>query len=106
METCAECGKPIQMGEPSYYRKDPSDDIGKAFHSACGDPLGIKAKDAEIERLHSILVRVANDSRSWQLHEPTKELLKEFVIETLDGLPTVSKAEGLKMRTGTATPTR
>lgn len=51
METCADCGKPIDMHEASYYRKDPTTDIGKSYHSMCGDPFGTKAKDAEIERL-------------------------------------------------------
>lgn len=106
MEICADCGKPIQMGEGSYYRRDPASDIGQTFHSTCGDPLGIKAKDAEIERLRSILVCVANDSRSWQLHAPTQELLREFVIEHLDGLPIKTKAEGLAARTGRASPSR
>lgn len=55
METCADCGKPIKMGEPSYYRKDPAGDIGKAFHSTCGDPFGLKAKDAKIARLTEVL---------------------------------------------------
>ena len=50
-ETCADCGKPISMHEASYYRKDPSGEIGQSFHSYCGDPFGTKAKDAEIERL-------------------------------------------------------
>jgi hypothetical protein len=53
-ETCADCGKPIAMHEESYYLKDPADDIGRTFHSTCGDPHGIKAKDAEIERLRGI----------------------------------------------------
>ena len=51
MENCADCGKPIDMHEASYYRKDPLLDIGQSFHSRCGDPFGIKAKDAEIARL-------------------------------------------------------
>jgi hypothetical protein len=105
-EACADCGKPIQMNEGSYYRKGPADDIGKTYHTACGDPLGIKAKDAEIERLRSILAHVANDSRAWQLHEHTKELLKPFLADALDALPTISKADGLKMRAGHPTPDR
>lgn len=48
METCADCGKPIVMNAPSYYRADPAGGMGKSYHSTCGDPLGIKAKDAEI----------------------------------------------------------
>jgi hypothetical protein len=52
METCADCGKPILMNEGSYYRKrGDNTDIGQTFHSTCGDPFGLKAKDAEISRL-------------------------------------------------------
>ena len=105
MELCIDCGKPINPGEPSYYRKNPADDIGETFHSTCG-PEGAKAKDAEIERLRGILTQVANDSRTWQLHERTKDLLRPFVIEHLDGLPNVSVADGLKSRTGQASPAR
>lgn len=55
-ETCADCGKPINYGEPSYYSKDPAGgDFGKTYHSHCGDPFGIKAKDAEIARLRVAL---------------------------------------------------
>lgn len=42
METCADCGKEIGMLEASYYRKDPCGDFGKTYHSACGDPFGVK----------------------------------------------------------------
>jgi len=52
MEICADCGKKIGMLEPSYYRKG-DDDIGRAYHAACGDPYGLKAKDAEIELLRA-----------------------------------------------------
>lgn len=55
MDNCADCGKPIDMHEPSYYRKDPTEDIGKSYHSHCGDPFGIKAKDAKIERLQALV---------------------------------------------------
>lgn len=51
METCTDCGKPIETGQGSYSRLDPAGVIGKMFHSTCGDPFGIKAKDAEIARL-------------------------------------------------------
>lgn len=101
-EICAECGKPITMGQPSYYRKRMSDDIGQSVHSECGDPFGAKAKDAEIARLTDILTRVANDSRAWHLHEPTKELLRPFIIETLEKLPNKTVAEGFAGRTGHA----
>jgi hypothetical protein len=48
METCAECGKPIQMNEPSYYKRDPAGgDFGKTYHSNCGDPFGHKAAVAK-----------------------------------------------------------
>jgi len=95
-EICARCGKPITMGQDSFYLKSPGDDIGQAFHANCG-------KGAEVERLTTILRLVANDSRAFHLHERTKELLRPFVIEHLDGLPVVSRAEGLKSRTGQAT---
>lgn len=71
METCAECGKPINPGEPAYAVSDPwgKTQLQKVYHSKCGDPLGIKAKDAEIERL-----RAENDMmRSLIIDAPTKE---------------------------------
>jgi hypothetical protein len=43
METCADCGKPITFAQPSYYAQDGYGDIGRAYHSACGDPFGVKA---------------------------------------------------------------
>lgn len=52
---CADCGKVISFNERSYYQRNPNDDIGHEYHSACGDPLGIKAKDNEIGRLKSEL---------------------------------------------------
>lgn len=56
MEICAECKLPITDNEPSYYERDPfGGDFGKTYHSHCGDPFGVKAKDAEIERLRSEL---------------------------------------------------
>lgn len=54
-EICAGCGKEIGMLEGSYYRKMPGDDIGQTFHSMCGDPFGIGAKNAKIERLTAAL---------------------------------------------------
>lgn len=55
MELCIGCGKPIEPGQSSYYRKNPVDDIGGSFHSACGDPLGINAAiAAERERCAKI----------------------------------------------------
>jgi hypothetical protein len=65
-ETCADCGKPIAMHEGSYYRKDPADDIGRTFHSTCGDPLGIKAKDAEIDRLDRAACALARENEQLQ----------------------------------------
>lgn len=49
-EICAGCGKEIGMLEGSYYRKSPGDDIGKTFHTFCGDPFGITAKMREAFR--------------------------------------------------------
>lgn len=56
METCAECGKPIEMGQGSFYIPAPAGaDFGKTYHSGCGDPLGIKAAiAAERERCAKI----------------------------------------------------
>lgn len=51
MEKCAACGLTIEMGQPSYYRRSPNDDIGQTYHTKCGDPFGLAAKDAEIEKL-------------------------------------------------------
>jgi hypothetical protein len=62
METCADCGKPINMNDPSYYRRDPSGDIGKSFHSYCGDPFGTKAKDARIAQLEKALQEIADNA--------------------------------------------
>lgn len=57
MDTCADCGKPIFDGEAGWARSDP---YGKRYHAACGDPFGLKAKDAEIERLkHDIERHIA-----------------------------------------------
>lgn len=75
-DICAGCGSPITPGESSFYRKNPADDIGESFHARCGEKV-------ESERLRSILVRVANDSRTWQLHEHTKELLRPFVVKPI-----------------------
>lgn len=55
-ENCADCGKPIFGNQGSYYRKEPHEDIGQAFHSGCGDPFGLKAKDAKIDVLRAALV--------------------------------------------------
>jgi hypothetical protein len=41
-EICAGCGKPIEMNQPSYYRKlGDNSDIGQSFHAGCGDPFGL-----------------------------------------------------------------
>lgn len=56
MTICADCNKPIQNGEPTYFRSGGGSGLAdKFFHSQCGDPFGIKAKDAEIEMLRSAL---------------------------------------------------
>lgn len=57
-ETCADCGKEIGMLDASYYRKEPGDEIGKSYHSRCGDLFGIKAKDAEIAHLQAEVERL------------------------------------------------
>lgn len=55
LETCADCGEPITMGQGSYYRPDANGGMGKSFHSECGDPLGTKAAVAsERERCAKI----------------------------------------------------
>ena len=56
MEICADCGKPIGVNEGSYYRKlGDNSDIGQTFHAMCGDPFGLKTKDAEIAQLRTAL---------------------------------------------------
>lgn len=55
-DICADCGKPIGMDEGSYYRKVHGLDIGESFHSTCGDPLGLKARDAAIDQLRTALI--------------------------------------------------
>lgn len=61
MEICADCGKPIGMSEGSYYKKaGDNSDIGQTFHSLCGDPFGLKSKDAEIAQLKQTLCEIAN----------------------------------------------
>jgi len=72
METCADCGKPIEAGQASYYRKDYICDIGVTFHSECGDPFGTKAKNAEIVRLKQLVkewrpIETAPKDGSWLL---------------------------------------
>ena len=54
-EICADCGKPIFGNQGSYYSKNPDEDIGRAYHSQCGDPFGVRARDAEIARLKSAI---------------------------------------------------
>jgi hypothetical protein len=74
MERCADCGEPIRMDQGSYYHQGPADDIGRSYHSQCGDPLGLKAKDAELprlrgdnERLRAVLklLKLAVDREGW-----------------------------------------
>lgn len=76
METCAECGKPIFMHEPSFYKKDPSGDIGKTYHSTCGDPLGIKAAVAA-ERRRCADIALAIDSGRGNEKEIAKAILSD-----------------------------
>jgi len=52
-EVCADCGKPITMGQGSYYQKNLADDLGHSYHAECGDRFSVKAKDAEITRLRA-----------------------------------------------------
>ena len=47
---CAACGKPIGFGQPCYFRIGASAEDKNFFHSGCGDPFFIKAKDIEIKR--------------------------------------------------------
>jgi hypothetical protein len=69
METCAECGKPIEMGQPSYYRKRPGDDIGQSFHSHCGDPMGLKASERRIrEEERERCAKIAEAYRWDEIH--------------------------------------
>jgi hypothetical protein len=61
MEICADCGDLITPSTGSYYRKDPASDIGKTYHSTCGDPFGVHAAvDAAIaaERERCALIAV------------------------------------------------
>jgi hypothetical protein len=45
MPVCHDCQKPILPNETAYTGPEGF------FHSDCGDPFGIKARDAEIARL-------------------------------------------------------
>lgn len=81
-ELCAECGQPILTGQGSYYARDPAGgDFGRSFHSERGDPLGIKAKDAEIERLRAALTKIRYleaadaDTWIWTAQEEAREAL-------------------------------
>lgn len=56
METCAGCQKPILMDEASYYVKEPDADIGKTYHTRCGNPYDTKGDN---ERLRAALHRAA-----------------------------------------------
>jgi hypothetical protein len=116
METCADCGEPIEMGQPSYYRKRPEDDIGQSFHSTCGDPLGIKLIERRADATAAVL-QVDNERLRDALHIARGALLvigtpyaREIAdavvsaLEPLDGLPVISIQDGLKMRTGQPTP--
>lgn len=50
MESCHDCGKPIEPGQTSYVA-NPGPGAIHHYHSKCGDPLGIKAAvAAERER--------------------------------------------------------
>lgn len=60
-ETCADCGKPINYGEPSYYSKDPTCDIGKTYHSMCGDPFGAKAMATRVAILADAMGQILDD---------------------------------------------
>ena len=81
---CGVCGEPMPEGETMFKYHGYSGPCPKPPLPKQPDPPD--AKDAEIERLFGILTQVASDSRTWQLHERTKELLRPFVIEHLDGL--------------------
>lgn len=63
MERCGGCGKAIGLNEASYYRKGPNDDMGTAYHAGCGDPLGLKAKDARIAELEAEIKRLQAEVR-------------------------------------------
>lgn len=54
-ETCADCGNPITMNQASHYSRDEFSDIGRTYHSACGDPMGVKALKADNTRLREAL---------------------------------------------------
>lgn len=57
-EICADCGKPIFGGQGSYYSKHPHEDIGRAYHSQCGDPFGLRARDTKIAQLKARIERL------------------------------------------------
>jgi len=75
-ETCAECGKPVTIGQGSYYDRAPHEDIGRVYHSGCGDPFGIKAKDAEITKLREELKTARTQEAP--LREFTKRMIKDY----------------------------
>lgn len=58
---CAGCGKPIGQYEPRYQSNPMGLGIGqdKFYHSQCGDPFGLKARDATIEQLRAALRKQA-----------------------------------------------
>lgn len=65
-DICAGCGKEIDIYAPRYWRTEPR----RVYHSNCGDPFGIQAKDAEIRRLRAALEFYANPF-AWKLvHDP------------------------------------
>lgn len=57
---CGECGKPIVLSEPMYYRHQTP------YHSTCGDPLGIKAAVAAERERCAKLVQARADM--WNEH--------------------------------------
>lgn len=48
---CAECGLPFTLVRPSAYIEDGT----RCYHAGCGDPFGVKARQAELFRLRSAL---------------------------------------------------
>ncbi len=83
-EICADCGKPIKMGEPSYYSRKPEEDIGRCYHSRCGDPFGHAAKAAEITRLRAVLQRIADANHLRSDGKSSASVLSEIARNALE----------------------
>ena len=71
------------MLDASYYRKAPGDDIGKTYHSHCGDPFGTKAK---IKRLTAALIEMRDrDNRNGSLPPAYREIIDAALTGNREG---------------------